>query len=289
MAYSEVEEVSGAVGNFRVRVRQKARYVRPDLCNSCAECAKVCPVIVPDAYQMGLSSRKAIYIPFPQAVPSAYLISLDDCLGNNPIACGKCQAVCEKKCIDFDMQDEHVELKVGAIIVATGVDTYDPRAIPEYGYGRFDNVITSMEFERLICAGGPTEGHFVRPSDRQRPRRIGFLQCVGSRSERQGAAYCSNICCMNTVKDTLLLVDHYPDSETSVFYLDLRAFGKGFEDLYQRSRAAGVRYVRGLPGEIVEDPATGNLHLTVENTLTGELETHEFDMVVLSVGVRPRT
>jgi len=288
MAYSEVEEVSGAVGNFRVRVRQKARYVRPDLCNSCAECAKVCPVIVPDAYQMGLSSRKAIYIPFPQAVPSAYLISLDDCLGNNPIACGKCQAVCEKKCIDFDMQDEHVELKVGAIIVATGVDTYDPRAIPEYGYGRFDNVITSMEFERLICAGGPTEGHFVRPSDRQRPRRIGFLQCVGSRSERQGAAYCSNICCMNTVKDTLLLVDHYPDSETSVFYLDLRAFGKGFEDLYQRSRAAGVRYVRGLPGEIVEDPATGNLHLTVENTLTGELETHEFDMVVLSVGVRPR-
>lgn len=288
MAYSEVEDVSGAVGNFRVRVRRKARYVRPDLCNSCAECAKVCPVIVPDAYQMGLSSRKAIYIPFPQAVPSAYLINLEDCLGNNPIACGKCQAVCEKKCIDFDMQDQHVELKVGAIIVATGVDAYDPRALPEYGYGRFDNVITSMEFERLICAGGPTEGHFVRPSDRQRPRRIGFLQCVGSRSERQGAAYCSNICCMNTVKDTLLLADHYPDTEASVFYLDLRAFGKGFEDLYQRSRAAGVRYVRGLPGEIVEVPGTGNLQLTVENTLTSELETHEFDLVVLSVGVRPR-
>jgi heterodisulfide reductase subunit A len=288
MTYSEVEDVSGAVGNFRVRVRRKARYVRPDLCNSCAECAAVCPVIVPDAYQMGLSSRKAIYIPFPQAVPSAYLINLDDCLGNNPIACGKCQAVCEKKCIDFDMQDEITELKVGAVVVATGVDAYDPRAIPEYGYGRFDNVITSMEFERLICAGGPTEGHFVRPSDRQRPRRIGFLQCVGSRSERQGAAYCSNICCMNTVKDTLLLVDHYPDTETSVFYLDLRAFGKGFEDLYQRSRAAGVRYVRGLPGEIVEDPASGNLRLTVENTLTGELETHELDLVVLSIGIRPR-
>jgi heterodisulfide reductase subunit A len=288
MAYSEVEEVAGAVGNFRVKVRCKARYVRADLCNGCAECAKVCPIIVPDGYQMGLSSRKAIYIPFPQAVPSAYLIDLDHCLGNNPIACGKCQAVCEKKCIDFDMRDEIVEIKVGAVIVATGMDAYDPSEIPEYGYGRFDNVITSMEFERLICASGPTEGHFVRPSDRERPRRIGFLQCVGSRSERHGAAYCSNICCMNTVKDTLLLVDHYPDTQTAVFYLDIRAFGKGFEDLYQRSRSAGVRYVRGLPGEILEDPVSKNLRLTVENTLTNELETHEFDLVVLSVGVRPR-
>jgi heterodisulfide reductase subunit A2 len=289
MASSEVESVSGAVGNFKVKVRRKARYVRSDLCNGCAECAKVCPVVVPDAYQMGLSSRKAIYLPFPQAVPSSYLIDLDDCLGNNPIACGKCASVCEKKCIDFDMRDATVELTVGAIVVATGADPYDPSAVPEYGYGRYDNVITSMEFERLICAGGPTEGHFVRPSDRTRPKRIGFLQCVGSRSARHGAEYCSNICCMNTVKDTLLLADHYPDTQSSVFYLDLRAFGKGFEDLYQRSRAAGVRYVRGLPGEIREDAETRQLRLTVENTLTGELEEHELDLVVLSVGVRPRS
>jgi heterodisulfide reductase subunit A len=288
LAYSEVEAVDGAVGSFRVTVRKKARFVREDLCNSCAECAKVCPIIVADTYQIGLSSRKAIYIPFPQAVPSAYLIDSSACLGNNPIACGKCLDVCEKKCIDFDMQDELLEFPVGAIIVATGMDVYDPTEIEEYGYAHFPNVITSMEFERLICAGGPTEGHFVRPSDLQRPRRIGFIQCVGSRSEKYGSPYCSNICCMNTVKDTLLLVDHYPDTESKVFYMDIRAFGKGFEDLFARSKAAGVRYVRGIPGEITEDPVTRNLRVRVENTLTGELEQHELDLVVLSVGVTPR-
>jgi heterodisulfide reductase subunit A len=271
LAYSVVEDVAGAVGNFRVTVRKKARLVREDLCNGCAKCAEVCPVIVPDGYQMGLSSRKAIYIPFPQAVPSAYLISLDDCLGNNPIACGKCMAVCEKNCIEFDMRDELLSFDVGAVIVATGMDVYDPTEITPYGYGRFDNVITSMEFERLICAGGPTAGHFVRPSDRERPQRIGFIQCVGSRSTQYGSPYCSNICCMNTVKDTLLLADHYPDIESRVFYMDIRAFGKGFEDLYLRSKAAGVRYVRGIPGVIEEDPATRNLRVRVENTLTGEL------------------
>ncbi len=288
LAYSELEDVSGSVGNFKVKIRRKARFVREDLCNSCAECTKVCPVIVPDAYQLGFSSRKAIYIPFPQAVPSAYLISSADCLGNNPIACGKCFDVCEKRCIDFDMRDEQLEVAAGAIIVATGMEAYDPSTIPEYGYGRFENVITSMEFERLICAGGPTAGHFMRPSDRQRPRRVGFVQCVGSRSAQHGSAYCSNICCMNTVKDTLLLADHYPDTESRVFYMDIRAFGKGFEDLYARSRAAGVRYIRGLPGEITEDPLTRNLRVTVENTLTGALEHHDLDLVVLSVGVHPR-
>jgi len=289
LSYSEVEDVQGTVGNFRIKVRKKARYVQENVCNSCAECTKVCPVTVPDEYQIGLSSRKAIYIPFPQAVPSAYLINADDCLGNNPIACGKCQDVCEKDCIDFDMQDEMVDFKVGAVIVATGMDVYDPTEITEYGYGRYTNVIDSMEFERLICAGGPTAGHFVRPSDMKRPKRIGFIQCVGSRSTKYGSPYCSNICCMNTVKDTLLLADHYPDTESKVFYMDIRAFGKGFEDLYVRSKKSGVRYIRGIPGEIQEDPKTGNLRVTVENTLTGKIEEHEMDMVVLSVGVKPRT
>ena len=288
LTYSEVESVTGSVGNFQARVRKKARYVREDACNGCAECVKVCPVVLPDEYQMGLSSRKAIYIPFPQAVPSAYLINAEDCLGNNPIACGKCLQVCEKKCIDFDMQDELLDLDVGAIVVATGMDVYDPTEISEYGYGTYDNVITSMEFERLICAGGPTGGDFVRPSDGQRPKRIGFIQCVGSRSTKYGSPYCSNICCMNTVKDTLLLADHYPDTQANVFYMDIRAFGKGFEDLYLRSKDAGVRYVRGIPGEIAEDSQTHDLRLVVENTLTGEMEEHELDMVVLSLGVKPR-
>ncbi len=286
--YSEVEGVSGYVGNFKVKVRKKAKYVDEKECNSCGECVKVCPVAVPDEHQMGFSSRKAVYIQLPQAVPSAYLIDMQSCLGNNPIACGKCAEVCEKKCIDYDMKDQIIDLDVGTIIVATGLDVYDPTEMDEYGYTRFDNVITSMEFERLICAGGPTAGHFVRPSDHETPKTIGFIQCVGSRSENRGNPYCSNICCMNTIKDTVLLKDHYPDIEPTVFYMDIRSFGKGFEDLYKRSKEAGVRYIRGIPGDITEDPKTKNLILTVENTTTGEVETHNLDMVVLSVGVIPR-
>jgi len=282
-----VEQVTGYVGNFTATIRKKARYVDPEQCNSCGECAKVCPVVKPDEYQMGLSTRKAIYIPFPQAVPCSYILNMDDCLGNNPIACGKCAEVCEKECIDYDDQDEVVTREVGSIIVAIGLDVYDPTEMDEYGYTRFDNVITSMEFERLICAGGPTGGHFVRPSDHQRPKRIAFIQCVGSRNPENGRPYCSNICCMNTIKDALLLADHYPDVECTVYYQDIRAFGKSFEDFYQRSKEVGTRYVRGLPGDIAEDPESKNLTLVAENTTTGELERREFDLVVLSVGVEP--
>ncbi len=282
-----MEQVTGYVGNFTATIRKKARYVDPEQCNSCGECAKVCPVVKPDEYQMGLSTRKAIYIPFPQAVPCSYILNMDDCLGNNPIACGKCAEVCEKECIDYDDQDEVVTREVGSIIVAIGLDVYDPTEMDEYGYTRFDNVITSMEFERLICAGGPTGGHFVRPSDHQRPKRIAFIQCVGSRNPENGRPYCSNICCMNTIKDALLLADHYPDVECTVYYQDIRAFGKSFEDFYQRSKEVGTRYVRGLPGDIAEDPESKNLTLVAENTTTGELERREFDLVVLSVGVEP--
>ncbi len=241
----------------------------------------------PDEFQTGLSSRKAIHIPFPQAVPCSYILRMDDCLGNNPIACGKCADVCEKEAIDYDDHDEFVVRDVGAVIVAIGLDVYDPTEMDEYGYRSYENVITSMEFERLICAGGPTAGHFVRPSDHERPLRIGFVQCVGSRNPKIGRPYCSNICCMNTIKDTLLLADHYPDVENVVFYQDIRAFGKSFEDMFQRSKEAGTRYVRGLPGMIEEDPETSNLVVTVENTTSGKLERHELDMVVLSVGVEP--
>ncbi|HDL03852.1 MAG TPA: hydrogenase iron-sulfur subunit, partial [candidate division Zixibacteria bacterium] len=248
-----------------------------------------CPVAVPDEYQQGFSSRKAIYMPFPQAVPSAYILDMENCLGNNPIACGKCADVCEKKCINYDDQDELINIEAGVIIVATGMDVYDPTEYDEYGYTRFDNVITSMEFERLICAGGPTEGRFIRPSDRKIPKSIGFIQCVGSRSRNgRGNPYCSNICCMNTVKDTLLLCDHYPGVEAKVFYMDMRAFGKGFEDLYMRSREEGVKYVRGIPGDVIENDENKNLVLTVENTTTGKREIHELEMLVLSQGVIPR-
>lgn len=289
LSFSEVESVAGFVGNFNVTIRKKARYVNPDECNSCGECAKVCPVALPDEYQQGFSSRKAIYLPFPQAVPSSYVLDMENCLGNNPIACGKCQDVCEKKCINYDDQDELINVEVGVVIAATGMDVYDPTEYDEYGYTRYENVITSMEFERLICAGGPTEGHFIRPTDRKLPKSIGFIQCVGSRSrDGRGNPYCSNICCMNTVKDTLLLCDHYPGTDIKVFYMDIRAFGKGFEDLYMRSKEEGVKYIRGIPGEVVEDADSKNLVLTVENTTTGMLEKHELEILVLSQGVIPR-
>jgi heterodisulfide reductase subunit A len=283
--YSEVENISGYIGNFRVKVRKKAKYVVEGECTACNDCAEVCPVVVPDEYQEGLSSRKAIYIPFPQAVPSSYILRMEDCLGNNPIACGKCLEACEKGCIDYDMQDEIVEFDVGSIIVATGMETYDPTELDEFGYTRYENVITSMELERITCSSGPTEGQLVRLTDKKQPESIGFIQCVGSRSEKRGNPYCSNICCMNTIKDTLLLKENYPELDIKVFYIDIRAFGKGFEDLYRRSREAGVKYIRGIPGDIVEDPKTKDLILRVENMITDEIEEHRLDMVVLSIGV----
>jgi heterodisulfide reductase subunit A len=291
LTYSTVEDVSGFVGNFRVRVRKKARYVKESECTACGDCSTVCPIVVPDEFQVGLGSRKAIHIPFPQAVPSAYIVISEECLGQNPIACGKCIEACEKNCIDFDMRDEILDIEAGAIIVATGMKTYDPMALDEYGYARFANVVTSMEFERLISTGGPLDGHFCRPGDMERPRRVGFVQCVGSRTmdPDRGNPYCSNVCCMNTVKEAQYLKDNYPDTEITVFYMDLRAFGKGFEELLMRSKSNGVRYLRGLPGQVREDPETGNLRVTVENTTANRLESHEFDMLVLAVGAMPAT
>ena len=291
LAYSEVEDVSGYVGNFKARIRKRARYVNEKQCTSCGNCAAVCPVVAPDEYQIGLGTRKAVYIPFPQAVPAAYLVNHAECLGQNPIACGKCIEACEKKCIDFDMQDEVINIEVGVIIVATGMEVYDPTALDEYGYTRFPNVVTSLELERLLSTGGPLLGKLGRPGDLKQPRSIGFVQCVGSRTQDSGRGnpYCSNICCMNTIKAAQYLKDNYPSIDTTVFYMDLRAFGKGFEELLLRSKRSGVRYVRGLPGEVHEDPVSGNLQVVVENTTSNQLEIHEFDLLVLAVGARPAT
>ncbi len=288
LAYSEIEEITGYIGNFHVKVRKKARYVDEKACTACDECVKVCPVVMPDEHQLGLSTRKAIYMPFAQAVPASYLINMEDCLGNNPIACDKCAEVCDPKCIDFDQQDEFVEFDVGVAIVATGMYVCDPTILDEYRYTKYENVITSWEFEILTGPGYVTKGELLRPTDRKPPKNIAFIQCVGSRSEKRGNPYCSNICCMNTVKDTLFLKEHHPEIDCSVFYMDIRSFGKGYEELYKRSKAVGVKYIRGIPGDIVEDPKTKNLIVTVENTTTGKIEKHEFEMVVLSIGVIPR-
>ena len=283
---SEVVDVKGFVGNFDVRILKRARYVDEKECTACGECIPVCPVVRPDEFNLGLSSRRAIFTPFPQAVPSAYVININECLGHNPSVCAKCIEACDKDCINFHMSDEEIVENVGSIIVATGLEVYDPTELDEYGYTRFENVLTSLEFERLINAGGPTKGEVVRPTDRKRPQSIGFVQCVGSRSARKGSNYCSNVCCMNTIKSTLMLKEHYPDIDIKVFYIDIRAFGKGFEDLYRRSRRLGVQYLRGLPGKVEETPDQ-TLRVAVENTATGRLKIHHLDMLVLALGIKP--
>ena len=287
LTYSEIEDISGYIGNFHVKVRKRTRYVNEAECTACGDCVKVCPVVKPDEQTLGLGVRKAIHIPFPQAVPPSYLINMEDCLGDVPIACGKCLDVCQKGCIDYDMKDEIVEFDVGAIVVATGMDVYDPTELDEYGYRRFPDVVTSMEFEVLSSPGGPTGGKVIRFTDRKKPKTIGFVQCVGSRSLTKGNPHCSNICCMNTVKDTLYLAEHYPEITSKVYYMDMRAFGKGFEDLYRRSKEKGVQYIRGMPGEVSRTDS-GALKFRVEDTNTGEIRDEEVDMLVLSVGLIPR-
>ncbi len=278
---AEVSGVTGYVGNFDIEIIKRAKYVDETACTSCGECAVACPVVFPDEFNEGLSSRRAIHIPFPQAVPSSYLINMDECMGRG---CSKCMDVCDKNCIDFNMSDGIIKEKVGTIVVATGLEPYDPKAMDEYGYTRFENVVTSVEFERLVNAGGPTKGELVRPLDRKLPKSVGFVQCVGSRSRRRGGEHCSNICCMNTIKSTLILKEHYPDMEIIVFYMDIRAFGKGFEDLYNRSRRLGVKYLRGLPGSVEELP-NGSLQVAVENMATARVDFHELDMLVLALGI----
>ena len=286
LTMSEVVDVKGYVGNFTVSILKRARYVDEKECTACGDCVEVCPVVNPDEFNLGLSSRRAIFSPFPQAVPSAYVINVNECLGHNPVVCAKCVEACDKGCINFRMSDEEIVEEVGSIIVATGMEVYDPTELDEYGYTRFENVLTSLEFERLINAGGPSSGELIRPTDRKRPRSIGFVQCVGSRSARKGSEYCSNVCCMNTVKSTLMLKEHYPDMDIKVFYIDIRAFGKGFEDLYKRSRRLGVQYLRGLPGT-VEQTGNKSLRVAVENTVTGSLERYDLDMLVLALGMKP--
>lgn len=286
LTLSEVKEVGGHIGNFEVKVLKRARYVTKG-CTACGDCVQACPQLAPDEFNAGLSIRHAIHIPFAQAVPSTFLIDMNQCLNNQGIvACDRCFQACSHKCINFSDRDEILDLDVGTIVVATGVDVYDPTPLTELGYGKFPNVITTLEFERLINAGGPSAGELIRPSDRKRPQKVAFLQCIGSRSKRSNP-YCSNVCCMNTIKDALLIKEHWPETQIYVFYLDIRAFGKGFEDLFQRARREGVTFIRGIPGEIIEDIDSGDLTLLGENTLLGTPYRYNMDMVILSVGIMP--
>ena len=295
--YTEVVDVQGSIGNFKVKLRKKPRYVDPSKCTACGICAEKCPVKVPNEFDMGLSMRKAIYLPFPQAVPTVYLIDPEHCLyltkrdpkTGKPI-CGVCQRFCPAGAINFDEKPEEIEVDVGAIIIATGFDVFDPREKPEYGYGKYPNVITSLEFERILCATGPTGGKILCPPDwKKEPKRIVFIHCIGSRDETVNAPFCSRVCCMYTAKQAILYKERVPDGEAYVFYIDVRAAGKGFEEFYRRAvEEYGITYIRGKVSEIIKDPVRDTLVVRAEDTLTGKIVEVEADLVVLAVGMRPR-
>ena len=285
LTYSEVKGVEGSAGNFKVKVLRNPRYVNETKCTGCGTCADHCPVEVPNEFDEGHGMRKAIYMPFPQAVPRMMTIDRTNCL-----ECRLCEKVCEAGAVSLEQQPEEIELDVGAIIVATGFDLFDSSEIPSYGYGRYKNVVTALELERLLCASGPTGGHLIRPSDGKIPRKIAFIQCVGSRDKRFGNAYCSSICCKYSVKDAVLIKEHTPDAEVSIFYIDLRAFGRGFQEFINRAKTEyGIRFIRSSPGEITEDPVTKNLEVWYEDTLAGSIGNLTFDLVVLCPALVPRT
>ena len=280
ITYAEVTEVDGYIGNFKVKDNKKARYVVEDDCTGCGACTEVCPIEIPNYFDEGIGMTKAAYIPFPQAVPLVATIDKDYC-----IECKLCDAACERGCIDHDMQDEEIELEVGTIVAATGYDPYDPSGKYEYGYGRYSNVITAMEIERMINASGPTTGHVIKPSDGKTPKRVAFIHCVGSRDEQIGKPYCSRVCCMYSMKNAQLCIDHEPDTDVTCYYMDIRAFGKGFEEFYKTSQEKyGIEFLRGRPAQIIEND---DLTLTVraEDTLLGKVTEYTYDLVVLSVGL----
>ncbi len=286
MTYSEVQDVSGYVGNFKVKILKKPTYVNPDKCNLCDECTKVCPILVPNEFDIGLTGRRAIYIPFPQAIPATYTLDISACPGLLPIACGKCADVCEAKAIDYDMKPKIIEEEVGAIIVASGFDLYDKQLMAEYGYGKYADVLDGLQFERLCSASGPTKGKILRPSDKKEPKEVVFIQCVGSRDPELHCAYCSKICCMYTVKHAMLYKHHVHDGQAYIFYIDIRSGGKGYEEFVKRAvEEDGVLYLRGKVSKIFEE--NGKVKVWGVDTLSGKDIEVDADMVVLAMAMRP--
>ncbi|MDD3978289.1 CoB--CoM heterodisulfide reductase iron-sulfur subunit A family protein [Methanomicrobium antiquum] len=296
--YTEVENVEGYIGNFEITLRKKARgtYDGAEMkaagiegsgCNGCGDCAEVCPVIKPNPFEMGMAPRKAIYIYHPQVMPLQYTIDFESC-----VKCGLCKEICgpEKNAINLDMADELEKVKVGCVILATGYDLIPIEDKTEWGYKRYENVITGLEFERLICASGPTGGHLIRPSDGVTPMKVGFVLCAGSRDNTGGVAkpYCSRFCCMYSLKHAHQVMEKIPGCQPYIFYMDIRSFGKMYEEFYYRIQNEGCKFIRGRVSSIREDPVTKNVSVLTEDTLLGRPVTVECDMVVLAAAIQPK-
>lgn len=288
-AYSEVEDISGFVGNFSVKIRKKARYVDETKCTGCGLCTEKCPQKnVPNEFNLGFDNRRAIYIPFAQAVPKKATIDPDYCTMLKTGKCGVCSKLCTAGAIDYKQKDQIIEEKYGAIIVATGFEPIKVDKYDEFAYSQSKDVVTSLELERLMNAAGPTKGTLLRPSDGTHPHTIVFVQCVGSRCEdERGKPYCSKVCCMYTAKHAMLIREKYPDTEVYVFYIDVRTPGKNFDEFYRRAvEQYGVHYIKGMVGKVMPR-ADGKLEVRASDLLLGKQLHIDADMVVLAAAIEP--
>ena len=288
-SYSEVTEVGGFVGNFEVTIKRRARYVKEDICTGCGLCTEKCPQKkVPNEFNLGMDNRSAIYIPFAQAVPKVATIDPDSCNMLKNGKCGVCAKVCTAGAIDYKQKDEIVEREYGAIVAATGFQPIDLSKFDEFAYSKSPDVVSSLEFERLMNAAGPTGGTLLRPSDGAHPKTIVFVQCVGSRCSdaQKGKSYCSKICCMYTAKHAMLCREKYPDTDVYVFYIDVRTPGKNFDEFYRRAvEEYGVHYIKGMVGKVV--PEGGKLKVQASDLLDNRQLHIDADMVVLAAAIEP--
>jgi heterodisulfide reductase subunit A len=286
MTYSEVEAVTGFIGNFNVTIRQKAKYVDMSKCTGCGICESKCPKKVESEFDLGLGKRTAIYKPFPQAVPNKPVIDAQSCRKLTENKCGVCAKVCPTGAINYEDQDRIVTEQVGAIVMATGFDLFDwTETYGEYGYGQYPDVISGLQFERLVNASGPTGGKIKRPSDQKIPEKVAFIKCVGSRDDEKGRTYCSRTCCMYTAKHAMQVLEKIPNSEAYVFYMDVRTPGKSYDEFYNRSLDQGAKYIRGRVSKIYQKG--DKLVVRGEDTLLGKQVEVDVDMVVLATAMIP--
>lgn len=287
MTYTEIDSCEGEAGDFTVILKKKPRYIREDKCTGCTTCVEYCPVKIPDPFNQEISKNKAVHIYFSQAIPLITYID-QNCLYLKEKKCRICEAVCKHNAIDFSIKPEKVEIKVGAIILSLGFDPYDPRLRDEYKYGKFQNIVTSMDYERILSSTGPYEGEIRRSSDLKHPQKIAWIQCVGSRQLLSGAnSYCSTVCCTYTQKQVILTKEHDPGVECVVFHNDIRAYGKDFERFFQRAESLPkVRFIRSYVNILKEDPVTKNITIRYSTHDEG-VKDEEFELVVLSVGLCP--